>query len=163
MEHAFTVAHFGNFLIRFYQQFLNALKTGIYRLLGNAEQRRFRLGNKLLRIGRRIVGKRRDLSRAHKEFTTNGVTAYNFSMMLPAGERKRVVSKLQQILLATNCFQLSRCLQVVGNGNNIDRDGTRVHFAHCLEDYLVSWSEEAFGLQFQGHFLKHARRQKACR
>ena len=74
-------------------------------------------------------------------------------MILPIDQGERIAGKLQDIRLASNGFQLARCLQVIGNRDLVKRDVTRVKVEHGLENALMGGSIEVIGDEFCGNIL----------
>lgn len=97
-----------------------------------------------------------------KQLTAHCVARDYLAVMLPARERERVVGQLQEVGLSTDGLKLPIRLEVVGHRNDVNGNGSRVHFTHRFEDDAMSGTEEAFRAKLQGDFLEHARRKKAC-
>ena len=55
--------------------------------------------------------------------------------------------------MASNGFQLARCLQVIGNRDLVKRDVTRIKVEHGLENALMGGSIEVIGDEFCGNIL----------
>ena len=74
-------------------------------------------------------------------------------MVLPVGERERVVGQLDEVRLAAHGFQLAHGLQVVGQGDVVDGYMAHVQIHHGLVDVLMRDAVEVLLDELRSHLL----------
>ena len=159
---AFLLRELRDFLERLSKQGVNACERRGHALLRDVEERFLSGLHDLVQVVRGIIGKRVDLRRRKYELAQDGRALHDVGMVLPVGERERVVRKVDEVRLAADRLELPRRIERVGKRDLVDGDAADVQVTYRLEDDAMGRTEEVLGLQLQHQLLDSLGVEHAC-
>ena len=159
---AFLLRELRDFLERLGEQGVNARKRRGHALLRDVEECFLGGLHDLVQIVGGVIGKRVDLCRRKYELAQDGRALHDVGMVLPVGERERVVRKVDEVRLAADRLELPRRVERIGKRNLVDGDAADVQVAYRLEDDAMGRTEEVLGLQLQHQLLDSLGVEHAC-